>query len=123
MAVAVVDASALAAILFGEPEAGGVVHQLASKALIAPQLLDFELANACLVKSRRAPEKKEVLFAAFRLRQRLAIEKRAVDHDGVLEVPLQTGLTAYDAAYLWLARQFGAELVTLDRKLAKAAAE
>ena len=32
------------------------------------------------------------------------------------------GLTAYDASYLWLARRTGAELVTLDRRLAAAAA-
>jgi predicted nucleic acid-binding protein len=31
-----------------------------------------------------------------------------------------TGLTAYDASYLWLARTLNAELVTLDRKLAAA---
>jgi predicted nucleic acid-binding protein len=31
-----------------------------------------------------------------------------------------TGLTAYDAAYLWLARHLGAGLVTLDCKLAAA---
>jgi predicted nucleic acid-binding protein len=29
----------------------------------------------------------------------------------------QTGLTAYDAAYLWLSRAYDAELVTLDTAL------
>jgi predicted nucleic acid-binding protein len=32
------------------------------------------------------------------------------------------GLTTYDASYLWLARELDAELVTLDRQLAHAAA-
>ncbi len=61
-------------------------------------------------------------MAAFRLRKRLGVEEIAVDHDGALELAAATGLTAYDASYLWLARQLGAELVTLDRQLARAAA-
>ena len=62
------------------------------------------------------------LTAAFQLRDRLAVEEVAVDHDGTLELAATTGLTAYDASYLWLARQLGAELVTLDKQLAKAQA-
>ena len=31
------------------------------------------------------------------------------------------GLSSYDASYLWLARRLGAELVTLDARLAAAA--
>ena len=108
MAVKVVDASALAARLGGAR-------------LLAPSLLGFELANVCLVKARRHPEQREALTAAFRLRARLGVTEMPVDHDRTLEVAAVTGLTAYDAGYLWLARQFGAELVTLDRQLAKAA--
>jgi len=44
----------------------------------------------------------------------------AVDHDGVLALAASTGLTAYDASYLWLARRLSADLVTLDRQLAQA---
>ncbi|HJU15340.1 MAG TPA: type II toxin-antitoxin system VapC family toxin [Stellaceae bacterium] len=122
MAVKVVDASALAALLFGEPEAEAVAERLGDSRLVAPTLLGFELANVCLVKCRRYPEKQPALTAAFRLRTRLGVEEVAVDRDGILELAAMTGLTAYDASYLWLARQFGAELVTLDRQLAQAAA-
>jgi predicted nucleic acid-binding protein len=61
-------------------------------------------------------------MAAFRLRGRLGVEEVAVNHDGALELAAATGLTAYDASYLWLAQQLGAELVTLDQQLAKASA-
>lgn len=122
MAVKVVDASALAALLFGEPEAEAVAARLDGARLAAPPLLGFELANVCLIKARRHREQREALTAAFRLRARLGVEEMAVDHDGALEAAAATGLTACDASYLWLARQLGAELVTLDRQLAKAAA-
>lgn len=51
---------------------------------------------------------------------RLKVEIVAVDPPGVLDLAETTGLTAYDTSYLWVARSIGAELVTLDRKLAAA---
>jgi predicted nucleic acid-binding protein len=38
----------------------------------------------------------------------------------VVALAAKTGLTAYDASYLWLSQRLGAPLVTLDRKLARA---
>jgi len=67
-----------------------------------------------------SPDRREALVVGFQLRRRLAIEEVAVDHDGVLELALECGLTHYDAIYLWLARQLGPELVTLDGKLEQA---
>jgi predicted nucleic acid-binding protein len=122
MPVKVVDASALAALLFGEPEADAVAAQLTHARLVAPALLAFELTNVCLIKSRRHPEKEPALTAAFRLRNRLAVEEVTVDHDAALRLAVETGLTAYDASYLWLARHLAADLVTLDQQLAKAEA-
>jgi predicted nucleic acid-binding protein len=116
----VVDASALAALLFGEPEADSVANRLEGARLVAPSLVDFELANVCLTKMRRLPKNRDTLRAAFRLLHRLSVEIVAVDHPAILDLAEATGLTAYDASYLWLARALGAELVTLDRKLAAA---
>lgn len=120
MPVKVVDASALAALLFGEPEGESVAGRLGDARLAAPALLSFELANICLIKSRRHPERQAALAAAFLLRGRLAADEMAVDHDGALALAASTGLTAYDASYLWLARRLRADLVTLDRQLAQA---
>jgi len=39
----------------------------------------------------------------------------------VLTLAALSNLTAYDASYLWLARQRSLPLVTLDRALARAA--
>jgi predicted nucleic acid-binding protein len=120
MPVKVVDASAIAALLFGEPDADAVAAQLAASRLVAPGLLPFELANVCLIKCRRHPEQRAALTAAFHLYDRLNVEEVAVDHHAALELAETTGLTAYDASYLWLAQQLGAGLVTLDKQLARA---
>ncbi len=118
--IKVAGASALAALLFGEPEAEAIAERLEGARLAAPALLGFELANVCLTKMRRHPDQREALRAAFRLADRLAVETVAVDQVAVLDLAEATGLTAYDASYLWLARTLGGELVTLDRKLSAA---
>ena len=120
--IKVVDASALAAILFAEPEAEAIAARLTGARLAAPPLVDYELANVCLTKIRRQPSQREALRAAFHLAHRLKVETVAVDHSAMLDLAEATGLTAYDASYLWLARSLGGELVTLDRKLAAASA-
>lgn len=114
------DASALAALLFGEPEAGLVAERLGDARLVAPALLAFELANVCLTTCRRHPMLRAALMEAFALRERLRVEEVSVDHDAVLGLAQASGLTVYDATYLWLARQIGADIVTLDRQLAAA---
>ena len=73
--------------------------------------------------TRRHPQQSQALFDAFLLHTRLDIEEIAVDPAGVVRLARSTGLTAYDASYLWLARDLGAELVTLDQRLARDAAK
>jgi predicted nucleic acid-binding protein len=120
MPVKVVDASAVAALLFGEPDAVEVATRLSGATLVAPSLLPFEIASVCLKKLRRHPEQREALLAAHRLFGQMDISQTEVDLNEVLILAEQTGLTSYDASYLWLARQLKAELVTLDKQLAKA---
>jgi predicted nucleic acid-binding protein len=120
MSAKVVDASALGALLFGEPEAEAVAKRLSDARLAAPALLPFELANIALKKIKRHPDLREALLTAFGHAERMAIDIMAVDHDSVINLAERRGLTAYDASYLWLARVLDAELVTLDRGLANA---
>ncbi len=122
MVVKVVDASAFAAVLFLEPEAEHVLDLLGDAELIAPALLTYELANVCLVKTRRNPQLADEIIAQFRILEHLLIELVAAPPSDVLDMARNSGLTAYDASYLWLSRTRGAELITLDRRLAAAAA-
>jgi predicted nucleic acid-binding protein len=118
--IEVVDASTLAALLFGETEAAQVARRLGASRLFAPALLDFELANICLTKLRRYPQQRAALLEGFGLRERMAIEIVAVDQREVVAAAETAGLTVYDASYLWLAQRLGAGLITLNRKLAAA---
>ncbi|MCJ7628709.1 MAG: type II toxin-antitoxin system VapC family toxin [Longimicrobiales bacterium] len=115
--VVVVDASALAALLFGEPAGPEIAERLDGRTLLAPSLLRYELASVCLKKTREEPEKGKELLMSLGLLPRLAVQEVQVPTEGLADVARMSGLTAYDAAYLWLARELEVELVSLDARL------
>ena len=122
MRATVVDASALAAVLFDEPEAAPVVASLSGKAgkLIASSLLRYEIASVCTTKLIRQPDRAEEIQARHRLLDALAIDYAEPDWDHLPSLARRWQLSAYDAAYLQLALARNASLVTLDARLAAA---
>lgn len=118
-----IDASALAALLFGEPDAGSIAGQLAGHRLVAPTLLRYEVASVCLRKARRYPDRARALVEMLRIFPEMGIEEVQCEASETVALAERTGLTAYDAAYLWVARRLAAPLLTLDTRLAKAAEE
>ena len=117
----VVDASALAALVFNEPRAADMAIALSDAQLVAPPLLWFEISSVCLKKIRRNPELRDPLLSALRAADALAIQVIAVDPLQIVDLAEAHELTTYDASYLWLAIQLGAELITLDSRLKQAA--
>ena len=95
MSVTVVDASAIAAVVFDEPEAAPLIASVTG-ALIAPGLLRYGLLA------------------------RLAVDYAEPDWESLPLLARQWEISAYDAAYLQLALGRKAPLVTLDSRLAKA---
>ncbi len=121
MSLFVVDASALAAVLFGEPESSAVEERLTGAAMVAPTLLRYELGSTCLKKIAQNPDKRRQLREALSYYSRLQIEEVEVPPWEVVPLAEAAELSFYDASYLWLARSLGVALVTLDSKLQSAA--
>lgn len=115
----VVDASAVGAVVFDEPEGATIRAHVRDETLIAPQLIDYELASVAVKKIRRDLEPAALVLAMLLRVDDFAIRRVAVPAKDVVELARRTGLSAYDAAYLWLARSHDAELVTLDARLAQ----
>lgn len=123
MTAKVVDASAAVALLFNEVTREAVVARLRGAALYAPNLLEFEVANACLKKMRATPRERDALLQAFALFDQLSICWAEIDAADAIALAERSKLSLYDASYLWLARALNAELVTLDDRLARAEEE
>lgn len=115
----VVDCSALAGILFQEHWADVAAQQLLAKRLHAPHLLPVELASVALKKHKQGFS----AIAADGLAQlaNLDLTLHPINAEAVLSLAVQYQLTAYDAAYLWLAAELTCPLVTFDQQLAQAA--
>lgn len=122
MTPVVIDASALVAIAFDEPGSEKISRRLDGETVFAPTLLKFELANAAWKKARRRPAEAPAVLASLAkvLSPRWGIIWKEVDHADAALIALETGLSSYDASYLWLAGSLGADLVTLDERLARA---
>ena len=122
MPLLVVDASAIAALLFGEPSAPRVADRLEEARLAAPTLLRYELGSVCRKKIAFHPARRSELLRGLSLLTRLQIEEVEVLPWEVVPVAEASGLSFYDASYLSLSRALGAPLVTLDSRLEAAAA-
>lgn len=118
----VVDASALAALVFQEPDGDAIRLRLDGAEVFAPELLRFELANTAWKKVRQQPADAAKILTALcmALDARFGLIWQDVDARDVVLLAHATGTTAYDASYLWLAASLGADLVTLDDRLARA---
>ena len=81
------------------------------------------LALAGCAAAGAAPAERQALLEAFSLLPELSIAVETIDLTEAIALAERTKLTLYDASYLWLARAYVAELVTLDERLARADAE
>lgn len=116
----VVDSSAICAVLFDEAERDEAMSRISGKSLYAPYLLDHEVISVTL-KKRRQNWPADSLALALSEYDDYEIELRETDLPAQYALAARYGLSAYDAAYLWLAAELKAPLATFDEKLAVAA--
>ncbi len=118
----VIDASIVGAVLFDEPECDQALARMRSRQLFAPQLLDYEITNVAVTKLRKGLDAASA-EAALRLYDEVDIQLLEADVPEMLRLAARYQLSAYDAAYLWLAAALKAPLATFDRQLGKAATQ
>jgi predicted nucleic acid-binding protein len=119
---AVVDASVLAVFYLAEdPRRDAVVARLAAgNALYAPAHLDAEVVSALRGLARVRPGLNRI--APIALQHLAGLPVRRMPLAPLLERmwALRENVTAYDAAYVALAEQLAATVITCDAKLAAA---
>jgi predicted nucleic acid-binding protein len=116
----VADCSVLAAVVFAEANRKDAIDMLVARAVHAPTLLPYELANVAAKKLRAGATQAEIdtALADFAAQR---IELHAAPAEALCTLCARYDLSAYDAAYLWVAAELKATLATFDRKLGDAA--
>ena len=122
MSLAVVDASVLAVFyLTEEPRRDAVIARLsAGEALYAPAHLDAEVVSALRGLARVKPALQRAAPAALRHLAGLPVRRMPLAPLLDRMWALRANVTAYDAAYVALAEQLAAPVITCDAKLAVA---
>lgn len=125
----VLDSSATLSWCFVDertPAATKLLRRVAEAGALVPALWRLEVANGLLVAVRRSRMTKQERDATLRDLAQLSIvvDPETDDHawTATLQLADRFGLTAYDAAYLELARRRRIALASLGRPLRQAAA-
>lgn len=117
----VADASLLAAVAFGEPEAALATALIGDADLYEPTLLGYELASIARKKISNYPEQRDGLLRGLLAILSLDMQLVEPDLQRVVELALESGLSTYDASYLRIAWSLALPLVTYDRRMRVAA--
>jgi predicted nucleic acid-binding protein len=117
----VIDTSALIAVIVGEPERRRIIEFTTGNTLIGPGSIPWEIGNAfsAMFKQNRLTldeaRKGLVIFDSIPLRY------IKPDFFNALKISKKANMYAYDAYFLDSAIRHKAPLLTLDRKLKRAA--
>lgn len=121
MADSVVDASVFAAAYFRESREPEAQRLITGQDIVAPTLVNYEMASIARRKAAATPQQSQIILDDLQDFLQLHIQALDVDYPQVVDLALLTGLSTYDASYLYLARQLNLPLITFDRQLATVA--
>jgi predicted nucleic acid-binding protein len=117
----VCDASAFAAMVFGEPGSAEAHSLTRSRRLLAPSLLRYEVAQVAIRKCASGRGDAGLVEQEFAASFRVPVRLVEPSWRAVFRLARTNGLSAYDASYLQLALELRVPLATLDKRLAETA--
>jgi predicted nucleic acid-binding protein len=115
----VIDCSVIAGLIFQEHWQAEAHARITDRSLHAPHLLDSEIAHVALKKYRGGAT--ELAVAGLAEYSEMIILTHPVKAAESFALAMRYNLSAYDAAYLWLAAKLKAPLATFDARLGEAA--
>ena len=118
----VIDTSAIIAAITDEPERQAIVEHTVGAELVVPLSVHWEIGNAFSAMLKRRRISLYQAKQAIEIYQRITFRYIDVGLDQSLELSERLNIYAYDAYVLACALNLRLPLLTLDRRLADAAA-
>ncbi|MCF6286009.1 MAG: type II toxin-antitoxin system VapC family toxin [Candidatus Hydrogenedentes bacterium] len=119
----VADTNTFLAVALREPEKESLTKVLAGHALMAPEVLPFEIGNALTAMVKKRTLDSEEVQAALEMVNMIPVDLRTVDMRAALDIAVRFRIYAYDAYYLECATRYRAPLLTLDIGMQRVARE
>jgi len=117
----VIDASAILAVIIGEPERDRIVERTKGHNLVGPGSIPWEIGNVFSSMFKQHRIDIEQAHQGLSIFQSIAIRYLEVDLKNALSIAHSENMYAYDAYFLDCATRYAAPLLTLDRPLKKTA--
>jgi predicted nucleic acid-binding protein len=117
----VIDSSAILAVLLGEAHREALIRATAEVSLLAPASTPWEIGNALVAGWRRKRLSRAQMLGAWDSFQGIPLRLVEVDVPAALAIAASQGTYAYDAYVLEAAQARRLPLLTLDKRLARAA--
>jgi predicted nucleic acid-binding protein len=113
----IADTNTFIAVALNEPEKDIIIRLTEGHALVAPEVLPFEIGNALTAMMKRNALNANEVILAWDMVQNIPVDLRRIDIGAALNIATQYKIYAYDAYFLECARNLRSPLLTLDQRM------
>ena len=115
------DASAFLAVVLDETDRKWVIEKTADLALISPEILPYEIANALTAMKKKGRLTDREALKAFNITQRIPVKLVPIRIYDALKLAIRFNIYAYDAFYIQCCLEAKLPLVSLDARMGEVA--
>lgn len=113
----IADTNTFIAVALNEPEKEIIIRLTEGHALVAPEVLPFEIGNALTAMMKRNALNADEVILVWDMVQNIPVDLRRIDIGAALNIATQYNIYAYDAYFLECARNLRSPLLTLDQRM------
>lgn len=117
----VADASAFLAVVLDEADRKWVIEKTSGLAIISPEVLPYEIANALTAMKKRGRLTEREILKAFKISQSIPVRLMPIKIYDALKIATKFSIYAYDAFYMQCCLETKMPLISLDNRMCEVA--